>query len=464
MVIAQQKNVSIRVFPFFYNKFHLNKTVMTKILLSCLLYLSVGLSTYAQQLKQYSNIKIGEKVPDVTIANIHNYTSASVKISDFKEKLLILDFWATWCSPCVAMLPKTDSLQRRFGEKVQFLPISYQPKAVVLSFLGRMQKAKNHVYNLPMVTDDKVLQQLFPHYGVPHYVWINKGEVIAITGHADITQAKINDILKGSSSNFKEKLDTRIDYDFNQPLLPVLTGSDYQTINRLQSYSAFSKYISGLDGGMFIDNTNTGNWRIAFRNTPLKWFYTYAFGEGRKFFQDSTIEVQVKDTSLIDSNLSGEPYVEWSKQNTYCFELSINDSIEANGYNIFRNELRNKFRQYDVKIVNKNKKCLVLEFFGTPDDNKLRTKGGDFEIKTDNFGYKLRNSSLDTFVMDLSWKYLSSAPPLVNNTGYKDKIDLDLDANISDVKSLNKALQKYGLYFVEKDFLVDILVIKDSNF
>src|ERR1700744_4307849 len=71
----------------------------------------------------YANnvIKIGDRMPDMIIWPVINYSSKSLRISDFKGKLVILDFWATWCTSCLAHFPIADSLQREFKNDLQIL-------------------------------------------------------------------------------------------------------------------------------------------------------------------------------------------------------------------------------------------------------------------------------------------------------------------------------------------------------
>ena len=47
-----------------------------------------------------------------------------VSLSDFKGKVIILDFWATWCVPCKAEIPRVIELQKRYGAGLQIIGLS----------------------------------------------------------------------------------------------------------------------------------------------------------------------------------------------------------------------------------------------------------------------------------------------------------------------------------------------------
>src|SRR5579863_4671971 len=59
-------------------------------------------------------VKAGDRAPDFSIKADNGRT---VTARDFGGKLLILNFWATWCAPCVQEVPSLEQLQRELGPK-----------------------------------------------------------------------------------------------------------------------------------------------------------------------------------------------------------------------------------------------------------------------------------------------------------------------------------------------------------
>ncbi len=47
-----------------------------------------------------------------------------IDLSDYKDTVVIIDFWATWCPPCVAEIPHFISLQEKYGTDIQIIGIS----------------------------------------------------------------------------------------------------------------------------------------------------------------------------------------------------------------------------------------------------------------------------------------------------------------------------------------------------
>jgi thiol-disulfide isomerase/thioredoxin len=56
----------------------------------------------------------GARAPDFTVRDLKGHP---VKLSSFKGKVVLIDFWATWCEPCQETLPDTNAVAREFKSK-----------------------------------------------------------------------------------------------------------------------------------------------------------------------------------------------------------------------------------------------------------------------------------------------------------------------------------------------------------
>jgi len=73
-----------------------------------LTFLTIG-NAYAQ-----SNIKVNEKAPTINITDWIENVPNDKTLSD---KYIVLEFWATWCGPCIAAVPHMNSIQKEFNQK-----------------------------------------------------------------------------------------------------------------------------------------------------------------------------------------------------------------------------------------------------------------------------------------------------------------------------------------------------------
>ncbi len=173
---------------------------------------------------QNQEILIGKTMPEVALGSVLNYTHPQAKLSDFRGKLVILDFWASYCAPCIAMFAQTDSLEKAFKGKLQFIAITKEPREKVLRFFEHRNAIKHQQANqanaVPItLTNDTLFSAYFHYATIPYYVWINPdGKVIATTGAQELTAANIAAVLAGKALPFESRKDIRF-----KPLnIPVL--------------------------------------------------------------------------------------------------------------------------------------------------------------------------------------------------------------------------------------------------
>jgi len=84
-----------------------------------------------------SRIVHGGLAPDFTLTDIDGNTFS---LSDFQGKVVILDFFATWCGPCVAEIPHLRSLQEEFGEDLIIISISISPSSDTVEKLQQFRQ------------------------------------------------------------------------------------------------------------------------------------------------------------------------------------------------------------------------------------------------------------------------------------------------------------------------------------
>ena len=112
-----------------------------------------------------------------------------------RGKVILVNFWATWCPPCVAEMPSMQKLYDDYGEKVTFMFVTSDDRQKVENFLKR----KN--LNLPVYYPDSETPETLKSKLLPTtYIINSKGEiVVAETGAADWnsnkTRALIDDLL-----------------------------------------------------------------------------------------------------------------------------------------------------------------------------------------------------------------------------------------------------------------------------
>lgn len=93
--------------------------------------------------------------PDFALKDLKGKT---VRLSDYKGKIVIIDFWATWCGPCRRGIPDFIELQKEYGEeKLQILGVSVDrgDLSVVPKF------AKEYNMNYPVLYADSDVQMKY---------------------------------------------------------------------------------------------------------------------------------------------------------------------------------------------------------------------------------------------------------------------------------------------------------------
>jgi len=113
--------------------------------------------------------------------------TVSKDLSAYKDKMLVLGFWATWCSSCLKNGPMIEAIVNKNPEKLAYVKInSVRTKDNIAKIdnllngpIGRSYKLRADDFS--SIVEDTYLQELFPNHGYPLYVWIYKGVIQLMT-------------------------------------------------------------------------------------------------------------------------------------------------------------------------------------------------------------------------------------------------------------------------------------------
>ncbi len=123
--------------------------------------------------------------PDFTLTAIDGVT---VRLSDLRGKVVLLNFWATWCPPCEAELPDLNALHRDYAEAQGFTVVGIDMEEAPAD-VSAFAEARGLIYPLLLDTDGVVTNDRFGVRSLPTSMIIDRDGVIRDTWVGQITRA-----------------------------------------------------------------------------------------------------------------------------------------------------------------------------------------------------------------------------------------------------------------------------------
>jgi thiol-disulfide isomerase/thioredoxin len=148
---------------------------------------------------------IGDKAPSVTV----DHWIKGDAIEGFEEgQVYVMEFWATWCGPCVTSMPHLSGVQEEYGDKVKIIGVSSEKSTeIVTEFLAKTNKRDNKLNNDRMrytvaVDPDRSTSRVFMEAsnqrGIPTAFIINGNGQVAWIGHPMSMDEPLKEVIEGT--------------------------------------------------------------------------------------------------------------------------------------------------------------------------------------------------------------------------------------------------------------------------
>jgi peroxiredoxin len=142
--------------------------------------------------KQGTAPAVGSAAPDFTAYSFVSGTR--MRLSDQRGKVVVLTFWATWCSPCREELPNLEGIQEHVGkDQLVVLAVSFRDGDETLRYLKK--SAKQAGWQLSMLQDPNgSIAERYAVSTIPHLVVIARdGRIAAV--HSGFGDGSIDELL-----------------------------------------------------------------------------------------------------------------------------------------------------------------------------------------------------------------------------------------------------------------------------
>jgi thiol-disulfide isomerase/thioredoxin len=117
---------------------------------------------------------------------------------DLKGKVLLIDFWATWCGPCRAVIPEMNEWKTKFGKDLIIVGVSDEKPEVIQEFMN-----KTKMDYIVATDSEKTMSKILGIEGIPHVLVLSKDGIVRYQGFPSqeedkLTTEKLEQIIKAN--------------------------------------------------------------------------------------------------------------------------------------------------------------------------------------------------------------------------------------------------------------------------
>lgn len=369
-------------------------------------------------------LQIGDRIPPLSLVTLDGQV-LDVQPDQMGGQALLLDFWATWCRPCIAGMSHLDELQTAFDKKLRVVAISDEDQVRLLRFRD------NITHNFLFARDTGTVRELFPYQTIPHSVLIDaSGMVVAITSPGNITHAVIEKVINGEAIHLPIKED-RLDFDpsYDYFRADTFTRRSFQLQPSMPALPTFSKRYWD---GPFMHR------RFTAMNMTIAGLYRHAYEVSS---QRLVLEI---DEALVD----------WeNEQNRYCLDIIVDDPSEL--MEVMREQLAENV-SIQARLEKRAKDVIVIHTLAGEVIATESEPTGQYSGRGD--GFSSNGATMDDFCSYLE-NFGIFGYPVVNETGVDGAFEMAFSFDPENSDSFKEAMKNYGLAYTKVTRDIEVLVL-----
>jgi len=128
------------------------------------------------------SIALGQAIKPAPKLELNDVEGRALRLGDYKGKVVLLNFWATWCAPCRAEMPDLVKWQREYKSKgLQVIGVTYPPTELTEA----REFIKSIEVNYPVALGDEQTKAMF-----------DKGETLPVTVVID-KKGMVREVIQG---------------------------------------------------------------------------------------------------------------------------------------------------------------------------------------------------------------------------------------------------------------------------